>query len=67
MRDISRIYPLCNKLAEYWGQNPDLRFCQFIYNFMHWIYNYKRIDPFYVEDDKMLEYLKEYMKDEEWV
>lgn len=65
MRDASRIYPLCNKLAEYWSQSPDLRFGQFMYNFMHWIYNYKRIDPFYVEDDKMLEYLKEYMKDGE--
>ena len=65
MRDANRIYPLCNKIAEYWGQCPDLRFGQLMYNFMRWIELYKKVDPFYVEDDKMLEWLKEYMKDEE--
>lgn len=64
MRDANRIYPLCNKLAEYWSQCPDLRFGQFMWNFMRWIELYKKVDPFYVEDDKMLSYLKEYMKDE---
>ena len=65
MRDLGRIYPICNKLAECWSQHPDLRFGQFMCNFMHWVKYEKCIDPFYVEDDRMLEYLKEYMKDEE--
>lgn len=63
MRDISRIYPLCNKLAEYWSKYPDLRFCQWMWNFFRWIEYEKRIDPFYIEDDIMLNYLKEYMKE----
>ena len=65
MRDINRIHPICEKLEQYWAQRPDLRFGQFMHSFFHWIWNCKRIDPFYVEDDKMLEYLNEYMKDEE--
>ena len=64
MRDINRIHPLCQKIEEYWYTWPDLRFGQWTYNFFKWIKLYKHVDPFYVEDDDMLEMLKEYMKEE---
>ena len=63
MRDINRIYPLCNKLAEYWSKHPDLRFGQWMYGFFKWIEYEKRLDPVYMKDDKMFGYLKEYMKE----
>lgn len=39
----------------------DWRFGQLCYNFFDWLNNMKGIDPFFPEEDKMLEYLKEYM------
>ena len=65
MRDTNRIHPICEKLEQYWSQWPDLRFGQFVYNFFKWIDYNKRLDPFYIEDDMMVELLKEYMKDKE--
>lgn len=38
---------------------PDLRFGQFMCNFLGWVQAYKG-DPFFPEEDKMLQYLKEY-------
>ena len=63
MRNPIRIYPLCNKLAEYWSRYPDLRFGQLMYNFMKWIEIHKSIDPFYIEDDMILEFLEEYFRE----
>ena len=37
----------------------DWRFGQFMLNFLGWVQNNK-CDPFFPEEDKMLEYLKEY-------
>lgn len=59
MRDINRIDPFLKKLGEYWKKVPDWRFGQLIDNFLTWFNN----DPFYIEDDKMLEKLEEYFKD----
>ena len=39
---------------------PDLRFGQLMFNFLGWVYSQKNIDPFFPEEDKMLEYFKEY-------
>ena len=64
MRNPVRIYPLCNKLAEYWSKCPDLIFGQLIHSFTIWIEHNKGVDPFYVEDDMMLEFLEEYFKEE---
>lgn len=41
---------------------PDYRFGQFMCNFLSWVQAYKG-DPFYPEEDKMLQYLKEYQKE----
>ena len=60
MRDPNRIDEFCNKLRIYWrGYFPDYRFGQFMMNFLGWIQSEKG-DPFFPEENKMLEYLKEY-------
>ncbi len=39
---------------------PDWRFGQLMSNFLGWVYSEKKIDPFFPEEDKMLEYFKEF-------
>jgi len=39
---------------------PDLRFGQLISNFFGWLWSNKGIDCFFPEENRMLEYLKEY-------
>ena len=39
---------------------PDWRFGQLMTNFLGWVYSEKKIDPFFPEEDEMLEYIKEY-------
>ena len=55
MRDINRIKPFMNELTEIWKEVPDWRFGQLIENLKRYM-NVK--DLFYIEDDKMLEILK---------
>lgn len=58
MRDLNRIIPFCNKLAELWSQNmPDWRFGQFLVNFLCWLGR----DPFYLEDDVLMEKIEGYV------
>jgi hypothetical protein len=38
---------------------PDWRFGQFLCNFLRWVQTEKG-DPFFPEEDKILEYIKEY-------
>lgn len=60
MRDIKRIRKFCNELANIWeSQCPDWRFSQLILN----VLNSDEMDDvmaFYVEDDKMIEFIKSY-------
>ena len=39
---------------------PDLRFGQFCSNFFGWLASEKKVDLFFPEEDKMIEYIKEY-------
>lgn len=39
---------------------PDWRFGQLMSNFLGWVYQEKKIDPFFPEEDKMMEYFREY-------
>lgn len=39
---------------------PDWRFGQLCSNIFGWIMSEKRIDFFFLEEDKMIEYIKEY-------
>ena len=52
MRDPKRIPTVLQELARTWTKYPDMRLCQLIVN----VTNEK--DPFYVEDDELVERLK---------
>lgn len=61
MRDERRIKKFCNELAEIWEEEcPDWRFGQLIVN----VFGSMNIDPFFPEEDEMLEYFKNYFKGE---
>jgi hypothetical protein len=63
MRKPDRIEPFTTEIAEIWRRNfPDWRFGQFISNVFGWIRS-KHGDIFFFEEDKMLEYFKEYTRD----
>jgi len=58
MRDINRMKPFFDELEKVWKKYfPDWRFGQLMYNFFS-VYG----DPFYWEEDKFLENLREYAK-----
>lgn len=40
---------------------PDWRFLQLMENFMGWLANDKKIDPFFVEDDEVLELFDQFL------
>ena len=61
MRDESRIFPFCTKLAIFWQTYlPDLRFEQ-VLNFLKSFFKNPsfRYDPFYAEEEDWLEAIKE--------
>lgn len=60
MRDPNRIAKFCDRLAEAWRTNPDLRFGQFVLNALGSIQAEKRRDVFYIEDDEMIEAIEAY-------
>ena len=61
MRDPKRIRKFCNQLAEIWETNcPDWRFGQLMVNVLGGM----RQDPFFPEEDEMLEVFKNYFKKE---
>jgi hypothetical protein len=61
MRDPKRIWKLCRKLATAWELLPDWRFGQLLSNvFDHMKADGK--DPFYLEDDSMIEYIEQYIE-----
>jgi uncharacterized protein YihD (DUF1040 family) len=55
-RRLERIDPLVDLLREYWKAHPDLRLGQILSNVD------RQIDPFYVEDDVLFEWLKREVK-----
>ena len=52
MRDINRIVPMLERIEAIWKRNPDLRLMQLLGNATG------AGDPYYVEDDVLLELLK---------
>lgn len=63
MRDTNRIYPFINELRTIWSvYYPDLRFAQFMINFLNYMTLESKRDPFFIEDNVCLKYLKEYEK-----
>ncbi len=59
-RDPSRIYTTCNAIATIWADLPDWRFGQLMYNFKTHM-DKQGIDIFYLEEDKFVECLREYV------
>ena len=60
MRDPNRFYNFYSELTEIHKRSfPDWRFGQLMMNFLGWVQSNK-CDPFFPEEDRMIEYLKEY-------
>lgn len=61
MRSKDRINPFLYEIGTIWKESfCDIRFGQLICNFFSWIASEKKIDPFYIEEGKMLELFTEY-------
>lgn len=61
MRKIERIKPFMEEMAKIWESNcPDWRFGQLMVN----VLNSFEIDPFFIEEEEMLERFKKYFKEE---
>lgn len=61
MRDPKRIKPLLAELEKQWERFPDWRFGQLIENMKRF---YDINDLFYIEDDKMLKLIENFIKEE---
>lgn len=60
MRDPERLEDFYLQLKNIHKRTfPDFRFSQLMCNFLGWVQAYKG-DPFFYEEDRMLQYLKEY-------
>lgn len=62
MRDPKRIKPLLMEIEKQWERFPDWRFGQLIENIKRF---YDINNLFYIEDDKMLELIKNFMIEKE--
>ncbi len=61
MRDTNRIYEFCNELAEIWTEHvPDWRFGQLMMN----VLNSFDKDPWFMEEDEMIEKFREFFNKE---
>lgn len=58
MRDINRIEPMMDELAEFWKAHPDWRFGQLIANCIRAYDGRLNCDPFFIEDDDLLKGLR---------
>ena len=58
MRDPKRIKTIIKKLEEYWSKNPDLRLGQIIANCVRAHDGRLNCDPFYIEDEDLVDGLK---------
>lgn len=55
MRDPKRINDFCERLAKAWHRVPDWRFGQLMSNIP------VKKDPFFIEDDEMIEIIENYL------
>ena len=64
MRNPERLYGFYSELSKVHIEHfPDWRFGQFINNFLCWIDTAKKRDPFFIEEDEMLDFLYEFAKE----
>ena len=61
MRDPNRLDKFFDEFKEIYKKKfPDWRFFQLMSNFMGWIYQEKKRDPWFYEEDRCLELFKEF-------
>ncbi len=60
MRDPARIQPLGNTLIGLWQMNPDLRLGQFMINMLQAYHDETGVDPFFVEDIPLIQFMTKY-------
>lgn len=58
MRNPERIKPFLERLGKVWNKVPDWRFGQLMCN----VLNSMGQDPFFPEDDEMIEYFEKYFE-----
>ena len=61
MRDINRLNNFYDELKKIHKQIPDWRFGQFMMNFISWYATKYKRDIFYIEDDKIIKFIKEFI------
>lgn len=63
MREPNRLYDFYRQLQTiHIRYFSDLRFGQLMSNFFNWLINEKDVDIFFSEEEKMIEYLREYIE-----
>ena len=62
MRDINRIKPFCDELAELWAKYPDLRFGQIMSNIARYTQMEHRKDMFFMEEDELMEVIRNQLR-----
>lgn len=61
MRNPNRLDSFYDELKEiHKTQFPDWRYGQLFLNFYGWLAHEKKIDLFFLEEDKMIEYIREF-------
>lgn len=61
MRDPNRLDKFYDEMKKIHKKSfPDLRFGQLMSNFLGWLYSVKGRDPFFPEEEDMVEYFREY-------
>lgn len=66
IRNPNRLYDFYNEVTRlHTTYMPDWRASQFWMNFLSWVQNEKKRDPFFLEEKEMLTYLKEYCGEKE--
>ncbi len=61
MRDVNRLEPLYLEMAEVHKKLPDMRIMQLMQCFMGDYYQKHKVDPFYLEDDEMVQEFEKYI------
>lgn len=61
MRNKERLDTFYDELKDIHKEGfPDMRFGQFMMNFLGFVQSEKKRDPFFPEEEEMMKYLKEY-------
>ena len=64
MRNKDRLDSFYNELKEIHKHSfPDMRFGQFMLNVLGWISSTKKRDPFFPEEDEVIQIFRDYVKE----